>query len=190
MNCAYTTRHDAFTPTWELQLRGGELVIVAERAEVRRITLAEVTELRLEFAPTRVEPNRYRCRLVMRRGAPLTFFNRSYEGLAQFRETSTDYVAFMTALLRHLSRHAPGCRFVAGASAGTYALSVVGFGIAVVAVLGVAVFAILVGLWWLVIVKALVIAFYLPNAWRWLQRNRERWFEPDAPPAAVLPIEA
>ena len=74
-----------------------------------------------------------------------------------------------------------------GRGRGRYALSVAGLLVALGAVGLVLLFAITTGLWWLVVVKAALIALYLPAAWGWLRRNRERGFAPDAVPAVVLP---
>ena len=53
MAAAYATRNDAFTPPWELHLRGAELLVVVDGAKGRRIALADVAEVRLEFAAPR-----------------------------------------------------------------------------------------------------------------------------------------
>lgn len=117
----------------------------------------------------------------------MTFYNRSYEGIGRFRDTSAEYVTFVRALVDAIGRHALDCRLVTGSSAAVYALSVIGFLVAVAAVLGVAAFALMVGLWWLVFVKALLILYYLPNCWRWLRRNREAGFTSEQIPSAVVP---
>ena len=58
---------------------------------------------------------------------------------------------------------------------------------AAITVLLVAAFALMSGLWWLIIVKALLLLFYFPTAWSWLKRNRERSFVPSTIPEVVLP---
>lgn len=146
--------------------------------------------MRLEFAPTRPERNRYRCRLALGNGSTVEFFNRTYRGVYDFADTTADYVSFVRALLTALAAHAPQCRFVAGAGAANYALGVTGFLVAAGAVLLALVFSITVGLWWLVLIKAALIVFYFPTAWQWLRRNREQAFAPASPPAEMLPAMA
>ncbi len=185
----YATRNDAFSPPWTLRLAGGQLTVEVEsgRGQSRVLDLAQAEELRLEFAPTRFEPGRYRCRLRLRGGAMVTFYNRRYEGLAAFCDTSGDYRAFVTALIAAIARYAPDCHLVAGSGTGNYMFGLLGFMVAAVAVMFVAVWSLRVGLWWLVIVKALILVFYFPTAVRWLRRNRQRAFPPHAPPPEVLP---
>lgn len=183
----YETRNHAFVPAVTWTLEEAELRCADGRDPPRVYALKDVREIRLEFAPTRPERNRYRCRLGFSRGVTVEFFNRTYRGVYDFADTSADYRAFVSALLVSVREHSPGCRFVRGAPTANYALSVAGFVVAGGAVLFVLLFALTSGLWWLVLLKAAIIAFYLPTAWRWLRRNRERPFDPALPPGEVLP---
>lgn len=185
----YATRNNALAAAYELRLEGeGEILrVVTAGAADRVLALADLVEVRLEYVPTRVELNRFRCVLVERSGRRLEFFNRRFTGFATFEQTDEAYVVFVRVLLLAIERYAPVCRCLAGAGGGSYALGVVGFVIAAGAVLLVAAFAVFSGLWWLLAIKAAVILFYLPTAWQWLRRNRERDFSPAAIPATMLP---
>ena len=186
---SYPTRNNVLSPGFELRVEGhgDRLRIVTDGAADRVVRIAELVEVRLEFAPTRIEMNRYRCVLLERNGRRTEFFNRRFTGFATFEPTDETYVVFVRVLLLAIERYAPDCRCCAGAGGATYALGAVGFVTAALALLMVAGFVILNGLWWLVVVKALLMLFYFPTAWRWLKRNRERTFVPSMIPAAVLP---
>jgi hypothetical protein len=183
----YPTRNHAFLPSVEWTLTGPHLTCGDGKSPPRVIALSDVRSVRLEFAPTRPELNRYRCRLTLTNGQVVEFFNRTYRGVYDFFDTSAAYVEFVNALLAALAVHSPHCRYVSGATPGNYVLGVVGFIVATGAVLLVLIFAITNGLWWLVLIKAAIIAFYLPTAWSWLRRNRIATFAPDHPPLDVLP---
>lgn len=183
----YATRNHAFVPARVWEIRDGILSLDDGKEPPRLIPLSEVRSLRLEFAPTRMELNRYRCTLLLQGGQTVEFFNRRYRGIADFQETSAEYTAFVGVLLAALSVHAPACRFLGGASTGGYALAVAGLIVALAALALLAVLLPLYGGWWLVIVKAALIMIYLPTAWRWLRRNWARSFDPSRPPPEVLP---
>lgn len=183
----YETRNHAFVPAVTWTLDEAELRCDDGRGPPRVYTLKDIREVRLEFCPTRPERNRYRCRLRLDRGASVEFFNRTYRGVYDFADTSAAYVEFVQGLLPALRKHAPACRFISGTAAANYALGLAGFIVACGAVLLVLIFALTHGLWWLVLLKAAIIVFYLPTAWQWLRRNRERTFDPAMSPANVLP---
>lgn len=187
----YATRNDAFSPATTWAIEGIWLRVQDEAGPPRLIALADVAELQLEFAPTRMEPNRFRCALRARGAGPLFWFNRTYAGLADFRDTSAAYAAFVRALHAALARHAPECRFVAGATAARYVASVIAAGLAGLVVVGAALFLVFNGLAWLILLKLALMAIFLPNVVRWLARNRPRAYAPDAIPPGVLPrVEA
>lgn len=185
---SYATRNDAFSAACTWSLEGGVLRRSAADEPERTIRLADVSELRLEYSPTRIEPNRFQCTLLLNSGQWEKIFNRSYEAPAKFRDTSAAYRKFVMALVEALARYAPGCRFVAGSSTGTYVLGVAGTAVVAVVIGFAFVYFLAAGLWWLATVKVLVLAFYFPTCVRWLRRNRSQSFSPSVPPEAVLPL--
>jgi hypothetical protein len=184
----YATRNNAFTPETRWILNGANLWQEAEGSTPRLLPLVQLAGLRLDYAPTRMEPHRYRCRLLSARGETKgEFFNRRYAGVAEFKDTSSDYAAFVSNLLAACVDHAPHCRVQQGGSMAGYVFNVLAYLVGVIAVLLVLGFALTVGLWWLVLVKAALIVFYLPRGWRWLQRNRPRTYALGEVPERVLP---
>jgi len=183
----YETRNHAFAPATVWVLDGAFLRIKDDKGPPRTIALNTVVEVRLEYAPTRPEPNRYRCRLVLWGGVAVEFFNRTYRGVMDFADTSVEYGTFVRALLAALARHNPTCRFLAGASEGTYVLNVAILVLLAVVLVGALVFFLTVGLLWVALLKVLLIVYYLPTALKWAKRNRPRGFLSDAIPPNLLP---
>lgn len=184
---SYATRNDAFSPATIWVLDGAVLRIEPDKGAPRAIPLGQVRSLRLDYAPTRPERNRYRCQLMLPSGQTLTCFNRTCAGIYDFRDTSADYVGFVSALAAALAQHAPGCRFVTGATHASYAFNLAATAFVLLLLGSVAWFLLVSGLVWLLAIKALFLLFYLPTLFRWVARNRPRSFDPAAIPTGVLP---
>lgn len=184
---AYSTRNDAFSPPCLWVIYGPVLREERKGEAARTWPLAEIAEVNLKFTPTRPERTRYRCRLRLRDGRKAEFFNRTYEGIYQFRETNGKYVAFVTALHRALVSAAPGCRYTAGATSAAYALNLAVSGFVVLMLIVAFVYFLTVGLLPVVAIKVIFIVFYLPAVLGWFRRNRPLVYAADRIPAAVLP---
>jgi hypothetical protein len=184
----YTTRNNAFTPRRTYALAGDQLIVETAGHATAVVPLREISQVALSFAPTRPEPNRFRCALQTTRNGPLVFFNREYRGVLDFLDTSTEYTAFVRTLHENLARSQPVCRYVAGASQAAYVGSIVAMIFALIVLVAVAVLLFSIGLSWLVALKALLIAFYTPTAIRWFKINRPRSYPPEAIPNEVLPL--
>jgi len=183
----YPTRNHAFVPATTWVIDGAELRLEDDKGPPRVIALAEITEVRLEFAPTRPERNRFRCRLTLRGRQTIEFYNRTYAGVYDFRDTSAGYRAFVQALTAALAQHAPGCRCLAGALPAIFWINNAILGVVAIAVIAAMFFFITVGNFWVVIIKLLLVAFYTPVAVRWFQKNRPREFVLPAIPQELLP---
>ncbi len=188
----YATRNHALAPATRWVLEEGRLQLEDGKGPPRVVPLGWVRELRLDFAPTRPERNRFRCRLKLFNGETLTFFNRTYAGIYDFRETSAEYVAFVSALRDALARHAPGCRFIAGAGGVSYFFNVLTTVFIFGCFAAIAWFLFVVGLTWMLALKLLILIFYVPVLLRWVVRNRPRDFAPAAIPRAAVssPVRA
>jgi hypothetical protein len=184
----YLTRNNLFTPAQTWVLDGATLEIGDGRGPPRFVPLADVAAVRLEFAPTRPEPNRFRCRLTLRSGEGLEFFNRSCRGVYDIADTSAAYVGFVLALHAALAVHAPGCEFAAGATGAAYALNWAATIFVGLIVFFAALFLIFNGLAWLILLKIALLAIFAPNVFRWLARNRPRTYKPTSLPPELLPM--
>ena len=183
----YPTRNHALVPAVTWVLDGAIVRLEDGQGPPREVALAQVRALRLDFAPTRPERNRFRCRLVLASGETLTFFNRTYAGLNDFRDTSAAYAAFVTALVSALRRHAPGCRYRAGTGVAVYALNLLATGFIFCCFGAIAWFLYRINLTWMLVLKILILIFYVPALLYWVVRNRPRAFDPTAIPPDLLP---
>lgn len=184
----YATRNHAFLPAQTWVLDEANIRIEDDKGPPRVVPLAAMVEVRLAFAPTRPERERYRCQLVLRNAEVLEFFNRTYRGVYDFADTSAEYSEFVRALHAALGQHAPGCRFLAGSSGAGYAFNLLVLGFVVLVVAGAFVYFVVVGLVWIALIKVLLVLFYTPTAIRWAQRNKPRTYPPDAIPSDMLPV--
>jgi hypothetical protein len=189
----YPTRNHAFAPPVTWVIEEPWLRVEEERTPAvppRMIALGDIVQVRLEYAPTRPERNRFRCRLTLRTGETLEFFNRRYRGVYQFEETSADYVRFVRGLHDALAAGealAPGRRYCAGSGAAAYAANVLATGFVFLCFGAIAWFLARVNLTWMIGIKILLILFYLPALLRWVARNRPRMYRPEAIPSDLLP---
>jgi hypothetical protein len=183
----YATRNHALVPATVWTLDGAALTLEEGKRPPRVLPLAAVHALRLDFAPTRPERNRFRCRLTLHGGTTLTFFNRTFAGFADFRETSADYVAFVQALVAALRQHSPQCQFIAGATWPSYLFNLAATAFVFLCFAAISWFLLRVNLTWLIALKVLILLFYVPTLLRWVARNRPRRFHPVTIPPDLLP---
>lgn len=183
----YSTRNHALVPATTWVLDGETLRLEDDKGPPRVIPLGRVRSMRLDFAPTRPERNRFRCRLTLAGGEVLTFFNRSYAGFNRFPDTSAEYVAFVRACTAALMRHAPGCQFFAGATWPSYFFNLLTTGFIFLCFAAIAWFLMRVNLTWMIALKILILIFYVPVLIRWVVRNRPHAFHPGAIPPETLP---
>lgn len=183
----YATRNHAFAKETTWVLDGDTLRVEDGAGPPRMMALRDIASVRLEFSPTRFERNRFRCRLKPRNGAALEFFNWRYAGLANFPDTSAEYVPFVRELVAALLRHAPGCRFQGGVTWLSYTLNLLLTGFVLVCLALVSLFLYQNSLSWLIGLKVLILIFYVPTLVYWLKRNRPRTFVPPTIPDELLP---
>jgi len=187
---SYSTRKNAFTGTQTFALDQTGLDIIEDKRSPQRILLADIICVRLEFHPTRFETERYRCEIRTRQNKQWEFFNRSYEGVASFRDTSTEYAQFVRELHAALPRVNPGCQFVAGCTGARYWINVAAMVFTALVLMALLAFLVMVGMHWIALLKMLLIAAFTPVAIQWLRRNRPRRYQPTAIPEEVLPATA
>lgn len=184
----YSTRNHALTSAQTWVIDGASLRIEpVDGGAVRVVPLATVKSLHLDFAPTRPERNRFRCRLDARGFFGLEFFNRAYRGPMNFADTSGEYVAFVQALHAALAHHAPGCRFHAGAAWPSYVLNLLVTAFIALCFGAISWFLLRVNLTWMIAIKIALLLFYMPVLIHWIHRNRPREYASEAIPPDVLP---
>lgn len=108
-------RADAFEPrrTWSL----GERELCIEFEDGRVDTLfehGEIAELRLRHAGTRLQPNRWACRVRARDGREREFVSQAWLGPGRFEDRAESYASFVRELCLRVEASGGGARFVAG----------------------------------------------------------------------------
>lgn len=181
----YAFRHSILTNETHWSIADGALIERDGAAETR-IPLTDVTSLRLDFDPSRVETNRYRCVLRCANGREIPLLSVSYTGFADFEDRGAAYSAFVAALIAALARHNPACRFLTGKAKATYIPEILLLAVSAVMLLFI---LLLMGipLIGIALLKLGLVAALFPAARDYIARNRPRTFAPDAPPADLLP---
>jgi hypothetical protein len=183
---AYTQRPHAFSPERTYALGPEDLTWKDDKSE-GRLAYADFTEVRLAYAPTRVQKNRFLLTLVGKQGKPLQISNASYRSLADFEDRSLGYSRFVVALHRAVAVANPGVRFVSGNTRGQYTLNGLMAAFAVAVMVAGLVFFIAFGLVWVALIKMGLMAYYLPSLLRYLGRNRPCNYDPANIPPEMLP---
>ena len=114
----HTVRADVLEheAVWRLEddslvLQGGP---AATADSVLRFAYRDIVELRLSYAPSRVDDARYRCDVRMRSGQQIAIMSTHYVGFADFENRAASYVPFVRALVGRVARTNPAARFRSG----------------------------------------------------------------------------
>lgn len=150
------------------------------------IPLASLRNVRLMFAPTRFQRNRFQCHLYNANGCCAEIQNEHYKGVMDFEDRSGSYRGLVEALVKRTAAVNPSCRFSTGTSWTSWILQT-GFLAFMFIVLAFVLYAMGSAASSLVVVKLLLIAFYVPTAAAWIIKNKPRVFSPDQAPAKLLP---
>ena len=170
--------------TWKLD--GDTLRVSSEERPPYSIPLAEISTLRLSFDPTRFQTNRFRCHLYNANGKCGMIQNENYKGIADFEDRSTSYVAFVRALIPRIASMNPRCVFKTGTSNLNWWAQAI-FLFFIFSLLLLVMFMLYTAIGPLVIVKLIIIAFFVPVAIRWFLRNKPKSFPADEIPPGLLP---
>jgi Flp pilus assembly protein TadB len=112
--------------------------------------------------------------------------NESYKGLADFEDRSTSYVAFVRALIPRIASMNPRCVFKSGTSNLNWWAQAI-FLLGIISLLLLVMIMLYTAISPLVIVKLIIIAFFVPVAIRWFLRNKPKTFPIDEIPRKLLP---
>lgn len=153
---------------------------------MQTIPLTQIRAVNLRYDPTRMQTNRYRCHLTLVDSRTLVFQNEHYKGFADFEDRSLSYRALVAALVRRIPTGNPSCTFTTGTSALSWWGQLAGLGLLFL-LLAVMLIVMFSAIGWLVIVKLLLIAVFVPVVLKWARKNKPGTFDPLSPPAALLP---
>ncbi|MFD2257591.1 hypothetical protein ACFSSA_12985 [Luteolibacter algae] len=170
--------------TWKIA--GKSLIIGIDGFSDTEIPLSAIGEIRLEFAPSRVQTNRFRCKITCPPGGTYLIQNEHFKGVMSFEDRSETYNDFIRALISRTDQLNPACTFRAGISAIRWWLNLL-FTCVIFLFLALTLLFLYTAIGALVIVKLLIIAFFIPVLVRWFIRNKPKNFSPDCIPEALLP---
>lgn len=170
--------------TWKLH--GDTLWIAPVGQPDIPISLAGVVTLRLSYDPSRFQTNRFRCHLYNANGKCGMIQNDSYKGIAEFEDRSESYVTLVRALIPRIASLNPRCVFKAGTSNLNWWAHAI-FLTGVFSLLFLVMIALYSAIGPLVIIKLIIIAFFVPVAIRWFIRNKPKPFDPQRIPEKILP---
>ncbi len=169
-------------------LRGDTLVRAVDGMPEYPVPLASITEIRLQYAPTRYQPFRFICRLSDSRRLCAALQNEHFSGFATFEDRSRSYRELVLALIRRRTNLGPGCRYLGGTSLANWVLQS-SFMAGSLVMLAVVLFHFWSAAGWMILVKLVIIAWMVPMGFRWVVRNKPAEFDPSAVPDHLLPSE-
>jgi len=170
-------------------LRGDTLWVASGEHPPLPIPLASLAEVRLAFSPTRVQRNRYQCHLHRAGACCGSFQNEHYKGVMNFEDRSATYNELVRLLVARTASVNPLCRFTTGTSWGSWLLQT-GFLTAMLLLLGYLFVIMGAAVTSLIVLKLLVLLFYIPTAGAWIIKNKPRVFSPTQVPATLLPASS
>lgn len=185
LDLMYVARLSILEPerTWLLR---AEEIICRDSSGERLFSLSEMVEINLQSTPTKFSSRVFRCHLLLRDGTRLQLCNQHYAGIAQFDDRSEAYRDFVENLIVRSSSQQPTLRLTGGVAAWLWWLNAMIFVFGMIAALIAAIW-----LWmmisWLVLVKIIFIALFIPAALRWMKVNRPRKLSVQHGSAELLP---
>lgn len=182
----HACRISVLEPEKRWSLKGDVLWVASGEYPAMPIPLASLKEVRLLFSPTRMQRNRYQCHLYNASGRCGAFQNEHFRGMMDFEDRSASYNALVRLLASRAASVNPRCRFTTGTSWWSWLLQA-GFLTSVLVLLVFVFITMGSAVTGLVVVKLLIVLFYIPTAGSWIVKNKPRVFPPGEVPAKMLP---
>jgi len=186
LEISHRCRISALDPERVWTLRGDTLWMITDGQADIPFPLRAMIKLRLEFAPSRFQRNRYRCYISHPGGHSALIQNEHYKGIADFEDRSESYRNLVIALIRRTSACNHGCQMTTGTSLWSWLLQT-GFLLVAYGFLAIVLILMWTAVGWLVLVKLGIIIFLTPAAIGWVMKNRPSTFSAQAIPEKLLP---
>lgn len=183
----YTHRPDALTSPLTYQLGEHALIWHDEKGRNGALEYASIKRVHLQYAPTRVQRDRYRLQLQTHNGKAFSISNSSYVSIGNFASHNREFSDFVRALHHRIAAHSPGATFEQGSSWPGYIATalVLLFTLLVIVLAGL--YFLLAGQVMIVLAKLLILAFYVPYLLKYLRNNRPGSYPPEEIPMRLLP---
>ena len=152
-----------------------------------RYPYGDIREIRLSFAPTRVDRARYRCDFQLKNGTLVAILSTHYAGFADFEDRGATYAPLVRGLIERVAAANPACKFEAGKRPGAY------WGEHIFLFLMVLLLVFVIGgvggasLSTFVLIKLGILVFYIPVMILYSRKNWPRSFDPEPIPVALIP---
>lgn len=182
----HSVRASALEPLKTWRLSGDTLWMCVENQPDFPMPLAAIRKLRIAFEPSRAQLGLFRCHLYNSGGKCASIQSGHFKGFASFEDRAKTYLPFVRALVARVAAVNPDCQLVGGTSWLSWWLHALFLSIAF-GFLAIVMFLLYSAIGPLVVVKLIIIAFFIPTTILWFTRNRPRSFSPDAIPANLLP---
>lgn len=184
----YTQRLHHFTGTRTWKISPDALSWTTDDGGKGRIPLEAINSVRLRFQPTRAEMGRYAMLIhAGKSNQEFTITNIHYKDPMNFQKKSDEFRSFVNEVHTAVSAKNPETEYLAGSTYGAYAANLA-LNIFIIGLLAVvAWYIILSGVWALIVVKALIILFYVPTMLFQLKRNFPSRYDPANLPARLIP---
>lgn len=167
-----------------LELQGGP---TAGPDVILRFPYRDIVDVRLSYAPSRVDSGRYRCDLRTRSGQRLAILSTHYAGIADFEDRASTYVPFVRALVARVADVNPSASFRRGKRPFAYWSELIFLTVMVailVLVLSLVGFGPLSDVTW---AKLFIVLGSIPLLIVYTRKNWPGSFKPDAIPDDLLP---
>jgi hypothetical protein len=121
----YVFRENAFAKRRTYRLTHNALTWQEDGAPLDGVYYDDIAKVQMTYAPTRFATNRYRTRIIFRRGGMVNLFNTDYTGIGAFPEKNADYAAFVRELHKRLAKRGTNTAFRKGNSGVGYVVNLV-----------------------------------------------------------------
>jgi hypothetical protein len=155
-----------------------------------RVSYPMIRHIRLGYKPTNMATSRFIAEIWPLNAPKLLIHSVSARSLVDMADQGNDYVRFLEELHRRVDASKAQCVYEAGFPAWRWWPSVI---VGVLTVLAIAYIVVQGGLGGHYLVTAIIAfigAWFLWQIWNIVMRNRPRNYEPNNPPADVLPSTA
>jgi len=147
----------------------------------------DIQEVEAQFAPSRVQSNRYMLRLISKQKGKIDITNTTYKGIGDFEELNQTFIPFVTELHKKIAAENSDVQFIKGGSKAGYVFSIFMVVILFVVIIAGFLFFLMAGVIWIAAIKIIFLIFFFPRLIRYIKRNKPGNYDPLNLPADILP---
>ena len=183
----YSHRNSLLHNNRTYKIRNDKLVWQDDDIPEVSLEYSNIKTVEAQFAPTRVQSNRYLLRLTTKSKGKVDITNTTYKGIGHFEELNQTYVPFVRELNRRIAEKNPKIQFKKGSSWAGYVFSIFIGILLFVVIIAAFLFFLNAGVLWLAAIKLIILIFFFPRLLRYIKRNKPASYDPLNLPANILP---